>query len=105
MQTANNYLKQCAGWVTAFWERCANRLLKEIFAREILTSQKLFISNVAHELRTPLSTIKTSAEVALIDTGLSKDTRDTFKEILGELERLSGIIDNLLSLNTLTRPE
>lgn len=92
-------------WATAWWERCANKLLKRLFAREILQSQKLFISNVAHELRTPLSTIKTSTEVALIDTGLSRDTRATFQEIMGELERVSGIIDNLLSLNTLTRPE
>jgi len=70
-----------------------------------LASQKLFISNVAHELRTPLSTIKTSTEVALIDTGLPQDARETFTEILGELERVSEILNNLLSLNTLTRPE
>ncbi len=92
-------------WAIASWERCANSLLKTIFAREIYASQKRFIADVAHELRTPLSTIKTSAEVALIDTGLPKDARESFKEILGELERISGIIDNLLSLNTLTRPE
>lgn len=101
----NNYSKRFAAWVTGWWERCANRLLKAIFAREILASQKLFISNVAHELRTPLSTIKTSTEVALIDTGLSRDARLTFEEILGELERVSEILNNLLSLNTLTRPE
>ncbi len=76
-----------------------------MFAREILSSQKLFISNVAHELRTPLSTIKTSTEVALIDTGLPQDARATFKEILGELERVSEILNNLLSLSTLVRPE
>lgn len=70
-----------------------------------MASQKLFISNVAHELRTPLSTIKTSTEVALIDTGLPQDARETFTEILGELERVSEILNNLLSLNTLTRPE
>ena len=98
-------MKRFAAWVTAWWERCANKLLKAIFAREILASQKLFISNVAHELRTPLSTIKTSTEVALLDTGLPRDARDTFTEILGELERVSGILNNLLSLGTLTRPE
>lgn len=98
-------MRRFAAWAIASWERCANSLLKGIFAREIYTSQKRFISDVAHELRTPLSIIKTSAEVALIDTGLPKDARESFKEILGELERISGIIDNLLSLNTLTRPE
>ncbi len=98
-------MKRCAAWGTAWWERCANSLLKQIFAKEILASQKLFISNVAHELRTPLSTIKTSTEVALIDTGLPADARATFSEILIELERVSEILNNLLSLNTLTRPE
>ncbi len=74
-------------------------------ARDTLRYQKLFISNVAHELRTPLSVIKTSTEVGLIDDSLSKDARQTFNDILIELDRVSEIINNLLSLNTLTRPE
>src|SRR6185312_13740405 len=74
-------------------------------ARDTLRYQKLFISNVAHELRTPLSVIKTSTEVGLINSELDKDTRQTLVDIAGELERVSEIINNLLSLNTLTRPE
>jgi two-component system phosphate regulon sensor histidine kinase PhoR len=74
-------------------------------ARKTLTNQKLFISNVAHELRTPLSTIKTSSEVALLDDRLASGTKQTFSEIIEELNRISEIINNLLSLNTLTRPE
>ncbi len=74
-------------------------------ARDTARYQKLFISNIAHELRTPLSTIKTSSEVALIDDSLPSDVRKTFKEIIEELNRISEIINNLLSLNTLTRPE
>ncbi|MBC7836978.1 HAMP domain-containing histidine kinase [Acetobacteraceae bacterium] len=74
-------------------------------ARETLRYQKIFISNVAHELRTPLSTIKTSSEVALLDNNLAYPMRKTFGEILIELDRISQIINNLLSLNTLTRPE
>jgi signal transduction histidine kinase len=74
-------------------------------ARDTARYQKLFISNIAHELRTPLSTIKTSSEVALIDDSLDPDARKTFLEIIEELNRISEIINNLLSLNTLTRPE
>ncbi len=74
-------------------------------ARDTARYQKLFISNIAHELRTPLSTIKTSSEVALIDDSLPTDIKNTFTEIIEELNRVSEIINNLLSLNTLTRPE
>lgn len=74
-------------------------------ARETLRYQKLFISNVAHELRTPLSTIKTSTEVALLDDKLPLSQRKTLLTIISELDRVSEIINNLLSLNTFTRPE
>lgn len=74
-------------------------------ARDSAHYQKLFISNIAHELRTPLSTIKTSSEVALLDDALPRPLKETFGEIVEELNRVSEIINNLLSLNTLTRPE
>ena len=74
-------------------------------ARNSLAYQKLFISNVAHELRTPLSTIKTSTEVALLDPSLSAGVRRVFADTLEELDRLSDIINNLLSLNQFLRPE
>lgn len=74
-------------------------------ARNTLRQQKLFISNVAHELRTPLSTIKTSTEVALLDDKLPPGIRRTLLEVGEELNRISEIINNLLSLNALSRPE
>jgi signal transduction histidine kinase len=74
-------------------------------ARDALRYQKVFISNVAHELRTPISVIKTSTEVALIDDTMPKSVRRTFKDIVIELDRISEILNNLLSLNALTRPE
>lgn len=74
-------------------------------ARRTLHYQKIFISNVAHELRTPLSTIKTSTEVALLDKETTPQLRKVLLEIVAELDRVSEIINNLLSLNTFTRPE
>jgi signal transduction histidine kinase len=74
-------------------------------ARNTLHYQKIFISNVAHELRTPLSIIKTSTEVALFDDTLPSMTRGVLGDIVRELDRISEIINNLLSLDSLNRPE
>jgi signal transduction histidine kinase len=74
-------------------------------ARSALASQKQFIGNVAHELRTPLSVIKTNTEVALLDTGVDKDMREMLLSNVEELDRISQIINNLLSLSALVRPE
>lgn len=98
-------MKQFGAWVTGLRGRLASRFLRATFATEILQSQKLFISNVAHELRTPLSTIKTVSEVSLLDPALARETRRSFVEITEELNRVSEILDNLLSLNALGNPE
>jgi len=74
-------------------------------ARNALESQKQFIGNVAHELRTPLSIIKTNTEVALFDTAMAPDLRQTLMSNIEELDRVSQIINNLLSLSILVHPE
>ena len=73
--------------------------------RDALDSQKQFVGNIAHELRTPLSIIKTNTEVALFNERLDKDARATFESNIEELDRISDIINNLLSMNALLRPE
>lgn len=73
--------------------------------RNALESQKQFIGNVAHELRTPLSTVKTNTEVALFDTSLPSPLRETLESNVEELDRIASIINNLLSLSASLRPE
>jgi signal transduction histidine kinase len=73
--------------------------------REALATQKRFIGNIAHELRTPLSIIKTNTEVRLLDPDVPAQARKTHESNLEELDRASEIINNLLTLNTLVRPE
>lgn len=73
--------------------------------RTALESQKQFIGNVAHELRTPLSTIKTNTEVALFDTTMRQSFRDMLESNVEELDRISDIINNLLSFNASLRQE
>ena len=74
-------------------------------ARTALASQKQFIGNIAHELRTPLSVIKTNTEVALMENGSVPGLKETFESNIEELDRISEIINNLLSLSVLVSPE
>lgn len=73
--------------------------------RDALQAQKQFIGNIAHELRTPLSIIKTNTEVALLDARIAEPVKKTLISNVEELDRASQIINNLLTLNTLIRPE
>ncbi len=73
--------------------------------RNALSSQKQFVGNIAHELRTPLSIIKTNTEVSLMNDRLDADMRETLVSNVEELDRISDIINNLLSMNMLLRPE
>lgn len=73
--------------------------------KHALESQKQFIGNVAHELRTPLSVIKTNTEVALMSAHVEEGLRTTLGSTVEELDRISEIINNLLSLSASIRPE
>lgn len=94
--TLSRYLKQCAVWVTG---------LKNKYWQDPLRLQKRFISDIAHELRTPLAVIKTNDEVAMMDEGMDPKIRKVFESNIEELDRLSEIINNLLSFNDLVRPD
>ncbi|HUQ29899.1 MAG TPA: HAMP domain-containing sensor histidine kinase [Candidatus Paceibacterota bacterium] len=73
--------------------------------KNALVAQKQFIGNIAHELRTPLAIIKSNIEVRLLDPNVPEAGRRIHVSNLEELDRISDIINNLLSLNTLVNPE
>lgn len=68
--------------------------------RNALASQKQFIGNIAHELRTPLSIVKANSEILLSQNGQDQEATEMIKSNIEELDRISGIINNLLTLNT-----
>ena len=73
--------------------------------RNALASQKQFIGNVAHELRTPLAVSKTNLEVALMSPIITDPLKRSLESTVEELDRISEIINNLLSLSASIRRE
>jgi two-component system, OmpR family, heavy metal sensor histidine kinase CusS len=57
-----------------------------------------FSADLAHELRTPIANLRGEAEVALTRSRTAEEYREVIESSVGECERLSGIIDNLLFL-------
>jgi two-component system, OmpR family, heavy metal sensor histidine kinase CusS len=57
-----------------------------------------FSADLAHELRTPIANILGESQVALTRARTPDEYREVIESGVGECERLSGIIDNLLFL-------
>jgi two-component system heavy metal sensor histidine kinase CusS len=55
-----------------------------------------FSADLAHELRTPIANMMGEAQVALTRERTAAEYRETIESAVGECERLSGIVDNLL---------
>ena len=70
-----------------------SRRLIEPFVRN-LRSQRQFITNAGHELRTPIAIISANTEVLEITTGRNQWT----ETILKQVKRLSGLVNDMVSL-------
>ena len=58
--------------------------------------QRAFVSDASHELRSPVSTIRAELEIASADAGA--DWPQVAQRTLGETDRLSRLVDDLLAL-------
>jgi signal transduction histidine kinase len=66
---------------------------------EALDEQKRFIADASHELKTPLTVLKTSIEVALRKKKMgAKEAREIIESNLEEVEDLQKLTENLLTL-------
>jgi two-component system, OmpR family, heavy metal sensor histidine kinase CusS len=57
-----------------------------------------FTADASHELRTPVSVIRTEAEIALRRSRSQEDYRDALRHILLKAENTSALVERLLSL-------
>lgn len=76
-----------------------NKMSDELGKNEILKAD--FISNVSHEIKTPLAVIQNYSQILQKD-GITRDERDKYlKEMVSATKRLSSLVSNILKLNKL----
>jgi signal transduction histidine kinase len=79
-----------------FMSRRAMRPVQEAFGR-----QRTFIADASHELKTPLTLIRADAEVlsrGIDDPDKATDNRELVDDLLGETDRMSAVLSDLLLL-------
>jgi two-component system, OmpR family, sensor kinase len=65
---------------------------------EAFTTQRQFMEDISHELKTPLSVLKGELEVTLKKIRSPQEYKTTLHSSLEEVNNLVGIVDNLLTL-------
>ena len=84
--------------------RAFNRMVGKLAQSE--NSREEFVSNVSHELKTPLSSIKVLSESILLMENVPAETYSEFlKDINSEIDRMNNIINDLLTLVKLDQRE
>ncbi len=73
---------------------------------EVDKSRQEFVSNVSHELKTPLSSIKVLSEAMLLQDNIPEETYKEFLlDINSEVDRMTDIVNDLLALARLENNE
>jgi two-component system OmpR family sensor kinase len=80
--------------------RTFNEMLERL--EEAFASQKAFISDAGHELRTPITIIRGHLDVMGDDP---QDRRETLELVGDELDRMGRLVNDLLLLAKATRPD
>ena len=76
-----------------------NKMVEELGSIETLKTD--FISNVSHEMKTPIAIIKNYGQMLAMETISEEERIEYAKTIQGAAERLSNLIGNILKLNKL----
>jgi heavy metal sensor kinase len=77
------------------------RVFNQTLARleQAFEQLRRFTSDASHELRTPLAMIRSVGEVGLQKDGTRAEYRDIIGSMLEEVNRLTSLIDNLLTIS------
>jgi PAS domain S-box-containing protein len=69
--------------------------------KEVDTAKSEFVSLASHQLRTPISGMRWSAELLLMDgfESLTKQQRRYVDRLLSSIERMSGLVDDFLQVS------
>lgn len=76
-----------------------NKMVEELGSIETLKTD--FVSNVSHEMKTPIAVIKNSAQLLQLGTLSEEEKKEYAKTIDNAAGRLSDLITNILKLNKL----
>jgi len=80
--------------LASYW--LSGRTLRPI--EQVMEEQRRFVADAAHELRTPITALKTSLEVNLMDKRLPGKTKQILTENLEDVEGLETLSEGLLAL-------
>ena len=77
------------------------RVFNEMLARleQAFEQLRRFTADASHELRTPLAAIRSVGEVGLQKDGSRGEYRDIIGSMLEEVNRLTSLVDNLLTIS------
>jgi len=85
------------GGLLSYW--LAGRTLRPI--RDTVQAEQGFFAGAAHDLRTPLSVMRTEIDVALRNPAPTlEEVRQTFESALEEIARMATLVDEMLFLAT-----
>lgn len=76
-----------------------NKMVEELGSVETLKTD--FVSNVSHEMKTPIAVIKNYAELLQTGNGTAEERQEYARNIEAAAGRLSDLISNILRLNKL----
>ncbi len=74
---------------------------ERMFRAEQLATMGQFAAGIAHELRNPLTAIRSTVQYLSGEVEQNAEAKKLAEDVLGEVDRLNGIVENLL---TLARP-